>query len=82
MKRRKVTKNKNANIKLMFEDMLAKSIRSLKKNSKDIEKAIQQVLSEDDIKASEAEYLEIKSLTDTLNEIDSALNNLGEYDGI
>lgn len=56
-----------------FDNLLSKSIRSLKANSKAVEKAIEKLLNEEGIEVSEKEYREIKQLTDTMSELDSVL---------
>lgn len=56
-----------------FEKMFNQSIRKLKSNERDIENALKQILSNEEIKVSEAEYNELKRLTDTINEIDNIL---------
>lgn len=74
-KKKRYTK-KPKTVEQSFEKMFRQSLRKIKANQKDIETAISQVLTSDEIKVSEAEYNEIKRLTDTLNEIDATLENL------
>lgn len=56
-----------------FEKMFNQSIRKLKANERDIENALKQILTNEEIKVSEEEYNELKRLTDTINEIDNIL---------
>ena len=56
-----------------FEKMFNQSIRKLKANERDIENALKQILTNDEIKVSEEEYNELKRLTDTITEIDNIL---------
>ena len=61
-----------------FDDMLNKSIKELKSNSKAVELAIEELLKQEGIQVSEKEYREIKQLTDTMNELDYVLLNMQE----
>lgn len=61
-----------------FDDMLNKSIKELKANSKAVEMAIEGLLKQEGIDVSEKEYREIRQLTDTMNELDSVLLNIQE----
>ena len=61
-----------------FDDMLNKSIKELKSNSKAVELAIEELLKQEGIQVSEKEYKEIKQLTDTMNELDYVLLNMQE----
>ena len=61
-----------------FDDMLNKSIKELKANSKAVEMAIEGLLKQEGIDVSEKEFKEIKQLTDTMNELDSVLYNIQE----
>ena len=56
-----------------FERLFNQSVRKLKANQRDIENAIKQVLSNEEIKVTEAEYNELKRLTDTIEEMDKIL---------
>ena len=56
-----------------FEKLFNQSVRKLKANQRDIENAIKQVLSNEEIKVTEAEYNELKRLTDTIEEMDKIL---------
>ena len=61
-----------------FDDMLNKSIKELKSNSKAVELAIEELLKQEGIQVSEKEYREIKQLTDNMNELDYVLLNMQE----
>jgi hypothetical protein len=61
-----------------FDDMLNKSIKELKANSKAVEMAIEGLLKQEGIDVSEKEFKEIKQLTDTMNELDSVLYKMQE----
>lgn len=75
-RKKKYYTKKPKNVEDRFEKVFRQSVRKLKQNQRDIENAIEQVLSNEEIKITEAEYNEIKMLTDTLNEIDATLENL------
>ena len=53
--------------------MIDKSVNEIKENSKAIEEALEKFLAEEGIEVSEKEFMEIKQLTDTMNELDNAL---------
>ena len=72
----KLTPKVNKNIELGMEKVFEQSIKKLKANERDIERAIKKVLTNEEIKISEAEYNELKRLTDTLNEIDKVIEDL------
>ena len=73
--KKKYTKmNKNA--QNSFEKIFNESIRKLKANEKAIEKAVKQVLTDEEIKISESEFNELKQLTDILNEIDKTIEEI------
>ena len=67
-----------AKIENPLEKMIDKSLEELKANSKAVEKAIEKLLKEEGIDVSEQEYMEIKQLIDTSNELDSVLLKLTE----
>jgi len=67
-----------AKIENPLEKMIDKSLEELKANSKAVEKAIEKLLKEEGIDVSEQEYMEIKRLIDTSNELDSILLKLTE----
>jgi biotin operon repressor len=67
-----------ARIENPLEKMIDKSLEELKANSKAVEKAIEKLWKEEGIDVSEQEYMEIKQLIDTSNELDSILLKLTE----
>lgn len=56
-----------------IQQMIDKSIKELKTNSKMVEKALETFLESEGIEVSEKEFREIQQLTNTMNELDKVL---------